>query len=148
MHLNYKLLVATPEGRYYFRYPVEDRQFKMVRAGARKAVYYGKALYGRVTPAGRVDRTAPFSGQIAIGVIEDGKVEVLFTDIDPSQVMLNGRRNWPLINAAAEQKVRQYLCDSTTGSAHSAGDIGSCSTSSSSSSRTDAANASTVASTN
>ena len=55
---------------FYFRYPLHHRDFHELHAKTGNSRLLGyvasKPLYGKLTPEGRVDRSAGFDGRIAV----------------------------------------------------------------------------------
>jgi hypothetical protein len=109
-------LRRMPRIGYYFRYPLPRDSFRELRVEDRlRGHYTAKPLYGRLTPEGRVDRSAGYSGDVAALFIpvearrlED--VKVVLTRLDPQRITLpDGRRNWTAIWAAAEHGIRETL---------------------------------------
>jgi hypothetical protein len=101
---------------YYFRYPLTPRDFHRVHIDDRERGHYAsKALHAGLTPDGRVDRTTPYSGDIATLFLPlDARVpddaRLLLTHIDPRQIVHpNGSRNWAAIRDAAETCIRDQL---------------------------------------
>jgi hypothetical protein len=107
-------LRRDPDIGYYFRYPLHHDDFREVRFEGRLLGRYAtKALYGRLTPQGRVDRSAGFNGQVAVvflpaRVRSVRSARLVLTHLARSKVALpDGRRNWPAIQAAAERAIRR-----------------------------------------
>ncbi len=101
---------------FYFRYPLHHRDFHEVRdAGKLLGRFAAKPLYGRLTPAGKVDRSAGFNGRVAVIFVPARartarSARVVLTRMRKDHVQLgNGRRNWPAIRAAAERAIRREL---------------------------------------
>ncbi len=114
-------LRRDPQIAYYFRYPLYHSDFTELRENGRLlGRVAAKPLYGKLTPAGRVDRRAGFNGQIAIIFIpararRPRAARLILTRIPRARVTRpNGKRNWPASRAAAEKAVRQLVesCDS------------------------------------
>ncbi len=108
-------LRKRPDIAFYFRYPLHHTDFHEVREQGRLlGRYAAKPLYGRLTPEGKVDRSAGFNGRVAILYIpprarSPRSAELLFTRMPRGKVALpDGRRNWPAIRAAAERAVRRH----------------------------------------
>ncbi len=60
-------LRRMPEIAFYFRYPLHHADFREVRdEGRLLGRYAAKPLYGRLTPEGKVDRSAGYDGQVAV----------------------------------------------------------------------------------
>ncbi len=109
-------LRRMPKIAFYFRYPLHHTDFREIRVRGRlRGRYAGKPLYGRLTSAGTVDRSAGYNGQVAVLFIPARvrsvrSARLLLTRMPRSQVTLpNGRRNWPAIRAAAERAIRRAL---------------------------------------
>jgi hypothetical protein len=109
-------LYAIPRIRYYFRYRLHRKDFHELRVRDRVAGHYAaKALYGRLTPQGRVDRSSGFNGDVAalfvpVEARTPHDVSLLLTHISPADILLpTGRRNWGAIYGAAEARIRETL---------------------------------------
>jgi hypothetical protein len=109
-------LRRDPQIAYYFRYPLRHSDFQEVRRDGRLLGYAAaKPLYGRLTPEGKVDRTAGFDGQVAVIFLRsparNGRSPtLLLTAMPPAEVTrADGKRNWPAIRAVAEQAVLALL---------------------------------------
>jgi hypothetical protein len=109
-------LRRMPEIAVYFRYPLRRADFREVRgAGRLLGRYAAKPLYGRLTAAGRVDRSAGYNGQVAVVFLPTRArsaraARLLLTRMPRGRVTLpDGRRNGPAIRAAAERAVRRLL---------------------------------------
>ncbi len=111
-------LRSVPGIAFYFRYPLHHTDFKELREGPRGRLlgrYAAKPLYGRLTKAGQVDRSAGYNGRIAIIYLPPRartatSAELMFTRMPKERVTLpNGRRNWPAIRQAAERAIRHKL---------------------------------------
>lgn len=109
-------LRRIPRIAYYFRYPLHHGNFRELRLDDRvRGHYTAKPLYGRLTPQGRVDRSAGYNGDVAaLFVPIDAKTleaaEVVLTHLDPRCVTRpDGRRNWPAIREAAERRLGELL---------------------------------------
>ncbi|KRE89017.1 hypothetical protein ASG87_05570 [Frateuria sp. Soil773] len=107
-------LRRVPRVSYYFRYPLHPGDFLDLRvAGRFQGRYTSKPLHGHLTPEGRVDRSSPYNGDVAVLYIPRSArtvddASVILTHIDPQLVILeSGRRNWPTIRQAA----RDAICD-------------------------------------
>ncbi len=105
-----------PQIAFYFRYPLYHSDFRELRENGRLlGRIAAKPLYGKLTPAGRVDRRAGFNGQIAVLFIpararRPQAARLLLTRLPRARITLtNGKRNWPAIRAAAEKAVRQLV---------------------------------------
>ncbi len=108
---------AVPRMRHWFRYPLHRDDFHALRSDDRRLLgyYSAKPLYGRLDRHGRVDRSQGFNGQIA-GVFVPAPArswkhaDLFFTEMEPAAVArLDGKRNWPAINAAAERELHARL---------------------------------------
>ena len=104
-----------PQFAYYFRYPLYHRDFHEVRERGRLlGRMAAKPLYGRLTPEGKVDRSAGFNGQVAVIFIparaRTPRAAVLLITKLPRHLVTkdDGRRNWEAIYAAAETAVRNH----------------------------------------
>jgi hypothetical protein len=104
-----------PQFAYYFRYPLYHRDFHEVREQGRLlGRMAAKPLYGRLTPQGKVDRSAGFNGQVAVIFIparaRTPRAAVLLITKLPRHLVTkdDGRRNWEAIYAAAETAVRNH----------------------------------------
>jgi hypothetical protein len=110
-------LRRVPRFSYYFRYPLSHSEFREVRGSNGRLLgrYAAKPLYGRLTREGKVDRSAPFNGQVAVMFIparaRSGRAGRLILARMPRDegARPDGRRNWPAIRAAAERAVRRSL---------------------------------------
>jgi hypothetical protein len=112
-------LRRVPRVSSYFRYRLHRRDFHELRVQDRlRGHYTAKPLYGRLTPEGRVDRSAGYNGDVAAlfvpieaQMVHDASL--ILTHIDPQRVTLaTGRRNWPAIREAAEHSIREMLAAS------------------------------------
>jgi len=110
-----KALRRVPQFAYYFRYPLHHSDFHEVREQRRLlGRVAAKPLYGRLTRAGKVDRSAGFNGQVAVIFIParartPRAATVLLTKMPRRQVTkADGRRNWEAIYEAAETAVRNH----------------------------------------
>ncbi|MBO9592246.1 MAG: hypothetical protein J7599_05000 [Niabella sp.] len=101
---------------YYFRYPLHRNNFHALRIGGHLYGHYtAKPLYGRLTPEGRVDKSAGFNGDVAVlfvplkaNVLED--VELLIAHSAPKNMIAPaGTRNWKKINEIAEAALTKRL---------------------------------------
>jgi hypothetical protein len=115
-HLDLAGLRHRPDIGFYFRYPLHHADFREVRAEGRLlGRYAAKPLYGRLTPAGAVDRSAGYNGQVAVLFVPArarsvASARLFLTRMPRSRVARpDGRRNWPAIRAAAERAVRREL---------------------------------------
>jgi len=109
-------LRCVPRIAYYFRYRLHRSDFHELRAQNRlRGHYAAKPLHGRLTPHGRVDRTAPYNGDVAalfvpVEAQTVDEMSLLLTHIAPQRIVLaSGRRNWPAIRAAAEHGILEML---------------------------------------
>jgi len=109
-----KDLLQHPQIAFYFRYALHPSDFRELHERDRfLGRYAAKPLYGRLTPEGRVDRSAGFNGQIAIlflpaRVRTAQAARLILTRMPKEKVRLpNGRRNWPAIRVAAERAIRK-----------------------------------------
>ncbi|MGN6328775.1 MAG: hypothetical protein ACTHL5_07530 [Rhodanobacter sp.] len=107
---------------YYFRYPLTAHDFHVLRVDDQPRGHYAsKALHSGLTPDGRVDRTTPYSGDIAalflpLDARAPGDAELLLAHIDPQRIVRpNGSRNRPAIRDAAEACIRDTLRRRDTG---------------------------------
>ena len=107
-------LQRIPRVSYYFRYPLHRSDFHDLRvADQLRGHYASKPLHDRLTPAGNVDRSSPYNGDVAALFIPSDALtvddaSVILTHIEPQQVTLeSGQRNWPAIRQAA----RDAICD-------------------------------------
>ncbi len=89
-----------PEIGFYFRYPLHHTDFREVRDEGRLLGRYAtKPLYGRLTPEGKVDRSAGYNGQVAVIFLAARarsvrSARLLLTRMSRSRVILPiGRRN-------------------------------------------------------
>lgn len=104
------IALHVPRFRHWFRYPLHHDDFRALRDDRRLLGYYAaKPLYGQLDEAGRVDRSAGFNGEIA-GLFVPSPARsfvharLFFTRIRAEHVThAKGRRDWPVIRAAAEQ---------------------------------------------
>jgi hypothetical protein len=117
--LDLEELRRVPRVPYYFRYRLHRHHFHELRVQDRlRGHYTAKPLYGRLTPKGRVDRSAGYNGDVAAlfvpieaQMVQDASL--ILTHIDPQCVTLaTGRRNWPVIREAAEHSIREMLAAS------------------------------------
>ncbi len=111
-NFNLSSLRRNPEIAYYFRYPLYHSDFHELRQDRRLLGYVAaKPLYGKLTPEGRVDKSGGFNGQIAVVFIQSParsarRASLLLTEIPPDRITTaQGKRNWPVIRAAADQAV-------------------------------------------
>ena len=104
-------LRRSPGVSFYFRYPLHHQDFYEVKREDRRLGYFAaKPLYGKLDPKGRVDRSAGYSGEIAVLYLPEpassGQVELLFTHLPVEQVTTaSGKRNWTAIRQAGEQAI-------------------------------------------
>lgn len=111
-----KKLRQDPEIRYYFRYPLHQKDFHEVRERGRLlGRIAAKPLYGKLSPEGKVDRSSGYSGRIAIIFIPTkarsaSSARLVFTEISSQRITTStGKRNWTDILAAAEEAVRKTI---------------------------------------
>lgn len=116
--IDLEALRCAPQISYYFRYPLHREDFRELKVRETlRGHYMAKPLYGRLTPSGRVDRSAGYNGDVAALYVpaharSADDARVLLTHIDPADVALpSGRRNWSSIRAAAEQKIRLAMAE-------------------------------------
>ncbi len=109
-------LRRDPRIAYYFRYPLYHSDFIELRENGRLlGRIAAKPLYGKLTPAGKVDRRAGFNGQVAVIFIparaRSARAAQLFLTRMPRErvTLPNGKRNWAAIRAAAAQAVRKKI---------------------------------------
>jgi hypothetical protein len=112
-------LRRVPQFAHYFRYPLRHADFREVREGGRLlGRMAAKPLYGRLTLAGKVDRSAGFDGRVAVIFIparaRTPRVAKLLIARAPRRRITkpDGRRNWEVVYAAAETAVRNYCAGS------------------------------------
>lgn len=112
--LDLSVLRRVPEIAFYFRYPLHHGDFREVRdEGRLLGRYSAKPLHGRLTATGRVDRSAPYNGQVAVIFLPARarsvrSARLLLTRMPRGRVTLpGGRRNWPAIRAAMERAIRR-----------------------------------------
>lgn len=105
-------LWRTPRISYYFRYRLHRSDFHELRVADQLHGHYAsKPLHARLTPRGRVDRSSPYSGDVAVLFIPweartMDDASVILTHIDPRLVTLeSGQRNWPAIHQAAREAI-------------------------------------------
>lgn len=101
---------------YYFRYPLHRNNFHDLRNGNQIYGHYAaKPLYGKLTPEGRVDRSAGFNGDIAVLFVpltagDPDDVELFIAHTAPENLVLpTGKRNWKKINEAAVAFITKLL---------------------------------------
>ena len=110
-----ELAAALPRFRHYFRYPLHARDFHPLRRGRLLGYYSAKPLYGRLDAMGGVDRSAGFNGEIATVFVPSPArswrhARLLQARMPRASVTrADGRRNWPAINAAAEDAILRGL---------------------------------------
>lgn len=101
---------------YYFRYSLHRNDFHdLTIRGYIYGHYTAKPLYGRLTPEGRVDRSAGFNGDIAAIFIPleaktpaDAALFLLHTT--PEDIQLpTGKRNWKKINDITVKYITKHL---------------------------------------
>src|SRR5574340_94954 len=112
-------LRRVPRVPYYFRYRLHRHDFHDLLVQDRlRGHYTAKPLYGRLTPDGRVDRSAGYNGDVAALFVPIEAQTVhdesqILTHIDPRRGRLaTGRRNSPAIREAAEHGIREMLVGS------------------------------------
>ncbi len=115
-NLDLSQLRHDPRFAFYFRYPLHHGDFKELRENGRLlGRFAAKPLYGRLTRAGRVDRTAGLNGQVAVIFIPARartarSAQLILTRTPKARVTRpNGKRNGPAIHAAAEKAVRKKM---------------------------------------
>lgn len=101
---------------YYFRYSVHRNNFYDLMIDKQVYGHYtAKPLYGKLTPEGRVDRSAGFNGDIAVLFVplaarDAEDVELFITHTIPENLVLpGGKRNWKKINEIAEASIAKRL---------------------------------------
>lgn len=104
---------------YYFRYPLHRKDFHELKTGDNVLGHYAaKPLYGRLTPAGRVDKSAGFNGDVAVlfvplEAVTADEVQLLITQTALQNIQLpTGKRNWKKINALAAESIKNSWKDS------------------------------------
>lgn len=107
---------------YYFRYPLHRNNFHELKTGNQLCGHYtAKPLYGRLTPEGRVDKSAGFNGEVAVLYVPLGSkqyedVELIIEHSRPENMQLpNGKRNWEKINEIAASAVKKRLGEMGSG---------------------------------
>ncbi len=115
-HFDVASLRQNPQIAYYFRYPLYHSDFHQLRDHQRLVGYVAaKPLYGKLTPAGRVDKSGGFNGQIAVIFVPSParsarRAILLLTELPRDQITTPlGRRNWSAIRVAADQAVLEQL---------------------------------------
>jgi hypothetical protein len=103
---------------YYFRYPLHRNNFHDLKIRDHIYGHYtAKPLYGRLTPEGRVDKSAGFNGDVAVLYVPleaktPGEVELFIAHSTPQNIQLStGKRNWEKINEVAVQSITKQLED-------------------------------------
>ncbi|MBO9617846.1 MAG: hypothetical protein J7539_02325 [Niabella sp.] len=103
---------------YYFRYPLHRNNFHELRIGDQLWGHFtAKPLYGRLTPEGRVDRSAGFNGDVAVLFVPlDAKditaTELILIHTNPETLLLpNGKRDWKEINEVATAAVSKKITE-------------------------------------
>jgi hypothetical protein len=118
MFKNFDLSALRREPRivFYFRYPLYHGDFfELRKQGRLLGRIAAKPLYGKLTPAGKVDRRGGFNGQIAVIFIpararSARSAQLLLTRMPRERVTRpDGKRNWQAIRASAERAVRRKL---------------------------------------
>lgn len=101
---------------YYFRYPLHRNNFHDLKIKERLYGHYtAKPLYGRLSPDGRVDKSAGFNGDVAVLFVPlEAKaptdVERFISHTMPEDILLpTGKRNWKKINAIAVESIIKRL---------------------------------------
>lgn len=101
---------------YYFRYPLHRNNFHDLKIRDHIYGYYtAKPLYGRLTPEGRVDKSAGFNGDMAVLYVPleaktSDEVELFILHIAPKDIQLpTGKRNWKKINEVAVESITKRL---------------------------------------
>ena len=109
------LAAALPRFRHFFRYPLRAGDFHPLRRERLLGYYSAKPLYGRLDARGRVDRSGGFDGGIAAVFVPSParswrQARLLQARMPRAEVTrVDGRRNWPAINAAAERAILENL---------------------------------------
>lgn len=114
-------LRKIPQIAFYFRYPLHRHDFHELRSqGQVRGDYAAKPLYERLTPSKHVDRYSEYNGDIASLFVPQGTnsfdaLRLILTHIDRRRILLpSGRRNWPVIRAAAEESILNMLVASSS----------------------------------
>lgn len=114
--ISLEALQTDPRIRFYFRYPLRKADFQPIRTEERlRGHFAAKPLYDRLTPAGRVDKSAGLSGRVVVLFLpaeadSPAQARLLFTELPKELIEKeNGRRNWPAIRQAAQAAVRRHL---------------------------------------
>jgi len=101
---------------YYFRYPLHRNNFHELNIRDHIYGHYtAKPLYGKLTPEGRVDKSAGFNGDVAVLFIPLGAktfddVELFISHASPGDVQLpTGKRNWKKIDEIAVRSLTKRL---------------------------------------
>jgi hypothetical protein len=113
-------LRRDPRIAYYFRYALHHRDFRELRDADGRLLgrFAAKPLYGKLTRAGRVDRSAGFNGQVAVIFIPARartarRAKLLLTRMPRARVALpNGKRNWDAIRDGRMTATRIALSSS------------------------------------
>ena len=103
---------------YYFRYPLHRNNFNDLRIRDHIYGHYtAKPLYGRLTPEGRVDKSAGFNGDVAVLYVPleaktPDEAELFISHTAPKNIQLStGKRNWEKINEVAVESITKRLED-------------------------------------
>jgi hypothetical protein len=101
---------------YYFRYPLHRDHFHdLIIRDHIYGHYTAKPLYGRLTPEGRVDKSAGFNGDVAILFVpleakHPDNVQLFISHTSPENIMTPaGKRNWKKINETAVEYITKQL---------------------------------------
>lgn len=101
---------------YYFRYPLYRDNFHDLRIGDQLYGHYAaKPLYGRLTPDGKVDKSAGFNGDVAVLFVPlaaktPDQVTLLIAHAAPVHMRTpSGKRNWKKINEIAVEAITEGL---------------------------------------
>lgn len=100
---------------FYFRYRLHPKDFRELRGGGKLCGHYtAKPLYGRLTQAGRVDRSGGYDGRIAIlflpEPVDPARLQLLLIRLPSARLTTSsGHRNWPVIRQSAESALRREL---------------------------------------
>ncbi len=101
---------------YYFRYPLHRNNFHELKIRDHIYGHYtAKPLYGRLTPEGRVDKTAEFNGDVAVLYVPlkaktSDEAELFISHTAPKNIQLpTGKRNWKKINEVAVKSITRRL---------------------------------------
>jgi len=101
---------------YYFRYPLHRNNFHELKIRDHIYGHYtAKPLYGRLTPEGRVNKTAEFNGDVAVLYVPlkaktFDEAELFISHTAPKNIQLpTGKRNWKKINEVAVKSITRRL---------------------------------------